>query len=182
MRRAGAGGQCEFGEGGWAHSTPGEHSDHCSVPSPGQARSSLLRAGKANFPYTSLKDERLQHPPVPPPGAAQPWREAQQGTPVLPLEKLCIINKSCIRKSSPCTSECARVAATLCLSGLWFWALLEQNSPFSIPHKRQVPRAKVKAHALGKAIQMARTFLLEVLFLFTESMGKQIYYNLGMEV
>lgn len=40
---------------------------------------------KANFPYTPLKDERLQHPPVPPPGAAQPWREAQQGTPALPL-------------------------------------------------------------------------------------------------
>lgn len=50
MWRAGAGGQCGFGEGGWAHSTPGDHSDHCSVPSPGQAESSLLRAGKTLWP------------------------------------------------------------------------------------------------------------------------------------
>lgn len=67
--RAGAGGQSGFGEAGWAHTTPGDHSDHCSVLSPGQAKSPWLRAGKntlarANLSYTSLKEERLQHLPA----------------------------------------------------------------------------------------------------------------------
>lgn len=148
--RAAAGGQCEFGEVGRAQDTPGDHSDHRSVLSPGQAKSSLPRPGKIPWPVQMFP----AHPwgvtgcsvfLLPPPWRRSPRREAKQGASVLSLQELCTINNSCIGKSpSHGTSECTWITATLSPSGCDSGPHLCRIHPLSIPQQRHIPQWKLR--------------------------------------